>query len=369
MLSPRSSRRGFTLIELLVVIAIIGILIALLLPAVQKIREAAARIQSANNLHQIGLALHNSHDSMGAFPPVNAIGWDNFNCSTCPKYTGPYASGSDPNFKVTFFYCLLPYLEQQNLHDSITSNNQILSPTKYDVNQLGGTQTLKVLMAPDDPSSANQMTASWSWLNSDKKYLEALTSYVPNGRVFGTPMPSPAGSRAPWYMANNNAGAGRATVGAVSDGLSNTMFVVENLMVRGDSVINFDNWSYSANTDATRVGVSVWGATDINYQAVAMFGYNCKDPTVTWDNESGQWWLDTSCKFTVGGVTQEFYQTPRPLRPPSQQAWYNVYAWRAGGLMALMGDGSVRTVNTNVSVQAWSAAVTPDGGEPIGLDS
>src|SRR5215471_16655422 len=119
-------RPGFTLIELLVVIAIIAILIGLLLPAVQKIREAAGRMQSSNNLHQIGLALHNCHDAYGVFPPILVNQWRDFNQgggSTGVDYTGPFlphnpaTSGSD---KVTFFYALLPFLEQQNLHDSIS---------------------------------------------------------------------------------------------------------------------------------------------------------------------------------------------------------------------------------------------------------
>src|SRR5712691_6740915 len=92
-----TQRRGFTLIELLVVIAIIAILIGLLVPAVQKVREAANRIKCANNLKQLGLAAHLYHDVNGHLPP--AIGYY------------PPASGAFGNY----FFHLLPYVEQDNL--------------------------------------------------------------------------------------------------------------------------------------------------------------------------------------------------------------------------------------------------------------
>src|ERR1700737_1514161 len=111
MYSPRrKTRPGFTLIELLVVIAIIAILIGLLLPAVQKVREAAARLQCTNNLKQIGLGLHNYHDANRSFPPGYLA-------------SGPYSDGftdTAPGWGWAAF--LLPYIEQDNLHRQINFN-------------------------------------------------------------------------------------------------------------------------------------------------------------------------------------------------------------------------------------------------------
>ncbi len=106
-------RRGFTLVELLVVIAIIGILVALLLPAVQSAREAARRMQCQNHLKQLGLALHNYHDTLGYFPPSS-------NWAAIAEVN----TKNNANLRANWVISILPYIEQQSLYNSFQCARQ-----------------------------------------------------------------------------------------------------------------------------------------------------------------------------------------------------------------------------------------------------
>ena len=147
------SRSAFTLVELLVVIAIIGVLVALLLPAVQAAREAARRAQCLNNLRQIGLALHNHHDSLGKLPP----GFASQATGTWPGGSNDPTPESGPGWSL--FASILPYLEQSNLHSQIKFNLAITDPANAQARQT----PLKMYVCPSDtPPRVIQITDSGS---------------------------------------------------------------------------------------------------------------------------------------------------------------------------------------------------------------
>ncbi len=202
--------RGFTLIELLVVIAIIAILIGLLLPAVQKVREAAARTQCANNLKQLGVAIHNYHSTFNTLPPMMGGSYQNAVTTGAPY----------PQYWV-FFYALLPFIEQNNI-----ANLPKNAGTSESWNAGVATAVVKTYICPADVSTgANGLctTGASGW---------AASSYAPLYNLFGT--------------GQNNTGWGwqdlaQYTLVQVTDGTSNQVALVE----RYGSFVTY-GWSNAA---------------------------------------------------------------------------------------------------------------------------
>lgn len=362
-------KAGFTLVELLVVIAIIGVLVSLLLPAVQAARAAARRMQSQNNLKQIGLALHNAHDNMNCFPPILVNMWTTFNESPgnagVVRYDGPYlpydinTAGSD---KTAFYYCLLPYMENMPLYQDVNGYQwYLMSNRKSDLTKMVGSDCPATLRCPSDASKYDKIDWSWPYTTHPNSvpFKHALVSYVPNLRAFGQEKSGWEAWKTCWW----HTGAGKNKIAHFTDGTSNTLFVLEKQMVTGTGVMYYQDWGIHGSTGSQTGGVNMFASTDTPETGVPYY-HNCNDPSQTWDDEYGQWWL-ASCRF--GSNAFETFQPPRRRLVPNQQNFYNIYPMHAGGVQALLGDGSVRNISTTIAIAPWSAAITPADSESAGL--
>jgi prepilin-type N-terminal cleavage/methylation domain-containing protein len=260
--TPPVRGRGFTLIELLVVIAIIGILIGLLLPAVQKVREAANRASCANNLKQIGLACHNFHDTYGVFPKSGfaisptSTGIDRpvYDANGLPNYISRVQNGtiayrglgmSDRGPKDqpgSAFWSILPYMEQEN---AFRTQNYSVVVKSYLCPSRGRQQPQ---MAPNpDPNYNGTYGQSDEWNSEGHPNLWCKTDYAINRQISKTGTTS-----APVGIAN------------ISDGTTNTLLAGEKAMDR--VLFNTGTWWYDEPAlSGGTAGTSRNGSTGILY--------------------------------------------------------------------------------------------------------
>jgi prepilin-type N-terminal cleavage/methylation domain-containing protein/prepilin-type processing-associated H-X9-DG protein len=348
----RSSwRSAFTLIELLVVIAIIGILIALLLPAVQKIREAAARMKCQNNLKQLGLALHNYHGDNQRFPPGRR------STASSEGYGMPtYAS--DPIMQnMNGLVLLLPYIEQGPLYNQFNKNATFGNFTSTMLNQPGPSKSSK-FATPDAIASGNAALASATIpillcpSDNGNPVISPSPYYSPDVVVTGTTLSTTGikATKTSYDFISNSAGVGyfnywsNASLGTrymfgensttritdVSDGTSNTLMMGEQTLSLYNGVTC--SWAY---TGWVSVGIDPVGSWNTTYPAQGLNIWN-------------------------------YNNNPAPNNTPGQRAsWYNAASLHPGGVNFVFADGSVHFISQSIDVVSLTYLSRMSDGQVI----
>ena len=353
---PRK-HQGFTLIELLVVIAIIAILIGLLLPAVQKVREAAARMKCQNNLKQFGLAAHNYESTNGYLPPSQHTVVEQVPTGSGPQ--GTYSSGAPTQA------LLLPYFEQGNKFNQFNMGYNVNSdaainsnyPALTNANANARTGDVPIFLCPSDPSAETYFNAG------RQNYFASLGAYA-NQRGGGGSLD---GIFSLPYPANGSLMKG-VTIVAVTDGTSNTAMFAEVMRstiqynaasgVRDHAtvIISSGNTGY-VETDGTAITMCADGSnwsSSIKYTGQqyyrnlpSNFLYTHTLP-VNWNKKVTTGTQRYSCgnsAFTSMHISASSYHT--------------------GGANACMADGSVRFVSETIPFDTWKRMGTRAGGEVI----
>jgi prepilin-type N-terminal cleavage/methylation domain-containing protein/prepilin-type processing-associated H-X9-DG protein len=320
-------RRGFTLIELLVVIAIIAILIGLLLPAVQKVREAANRAKCDNNLKQTALAIHNYHDTYGKLPPW---GFD-FATPPTPNPFGPQTEGCG------ILALIAPFIEQGNLLNILNVNHSVADPVNlpppYGTSPGGGTK-ISVYACPSAPSRYADYAPYFESLglpNLGPMNL-GITDYNP---IRGLD-PSFVSACAPTETVSTDSGAfgvkgQQVKIVEITDGTSNTILIAETA---GRQQVYFQGQMILPNTP----GTSGW--------------------------QLNAAWADYNTAYNLIG----YGTTPVPKSGCSAvnaANYESMYSMHPGGVNVARADGSVAFLQSNTAATTIAAMVTRAGGEVV----
>lgn len=316
MIKVSKNRRGFTLVELLVVIAIIGVMVGLLLPAVQAAREAARRMQCSNNLKQIGLALHNYESTYKAMPA---------GCTGIPNAAGTSFNGHG----WTWHASILPFLEQNTLYDAVQGPDGM-------GNELGSTTSGKPLVVRATivpvfwcPSQPDVSNGAQKGGYQPSNYNGNMGTRIGNGNddciCTGVATLQDMMTN-PWGCMNGNGifyVRSKTRFADVIDGLSNTIFVSEVPDSGGDAMGGF-----SAGADR---------------KAIFSGGADSNPPT-------------EMSEFLIAAETND------PINGGAEEA---AGSWHPGGAHFLLGDGSVRFLSENMDMRIYRGISTRAEGEAV----
>jgi len=308
-----AKRFGFTLVELLVVIAIIGVLVALLLPAVQQAREAARRMTCSNHLKQLGIAMHNYHDTHLVFPPGVLAARLNLGMPSNPR-------------AMSWMPMVLPFMEQGALYDQLAPHIITTSSASFP-SELMNTK-IATLMCPSDPNSGQTGEAHGAGTADNNNGFHG-NYLLCSGAEEITEANSTNLSGMFWYLS-------KSSFASVIDGTSNTVMGAEILLVPSNTPGHRD-WRgryYRADHLSSLVSTHLPPNTNVADRCRTCQGQPA-NPTYA------------PCQGSTD--PQVFYSRSR----------------HPGGAMVLLGDASVRLITETVNLDTWRAMGTKAGGEPL----